>query len=211
MTPFFKLISLIFHPVFIPSLACYCMFHFNDDIAMLTPENNFKMLNVLNLFVAACLICLALVLQAGSGHMRFEEMNKNHRILLALGAVVIYFVVLKYKLLEFQNISQYMHPSFIFAIMGIITALTLASMISYFWKISFHTLAIGGFTGMFAALGSITLTQSSWVVVAALIASGLVASARVWLKSHDYWQVAAGWLLGFLVQFYWIKFPLLEV
>lgn len=211
MTYFFRFISVLFHPVFIPTLACYCMFHFNDDVQILTPEANFKMLNILNLFVAACLICLALILQAGSGNIRFETMGKNHRILLAFSAVLIYFVVLKYKLLEFQNISQYMHPSFIFAILGIITALTLASIISYFWKISFHTLAIGGFTGMFVAMGSITLTQQSWIVISAFLASGLVISARIWLKSHDYWQVAAGWLLGFLVQFYWVRFPLMDV
>ncbi len=89
-----------------------------------------------------------------------------------------------------------------FFIRAIIISQLLAAVISFIWKISLHTIAIGGLTGTVLALAfrfNLDLTIMFMILV---FISGIVGSARLYLNSHKPLQVFAGYLLGFFILFF---------
>lgn len=69
---------------------------------------------------------------------------------------------------------------------------TIALPITYFWKISLHMIGMGGMTTFLWLFSD----GSWWILLASLVASQQVAWARMFLRSHDIWQILAGYLLG---------------
>lgn len=81
---------------------------------------------------------------------------------------------------------------------AIATAVNL--LVNFRWKISAHGAGIGGLIAMFIILNRYGLPSYNlwgWVV-AAVIAAGLLGSARVWLWRHTPMQTVAGEIVGFL-------------
>ena len=69
--------------------------------------------------------------------------------------------------------------------------------INFFWKISAHMTGLGGLAGGITGLVlELQVNLQDYFVIAVLIA-GIVGTARMYLKSHSFLQIAAGWLLGF--------------
>lgn len=83
---------------------------------------------------------------------------------------------------------------------GGLLALVVSSGITFRWKISIHMTAIGGFVAFVLRLvqsGLMLFGGAGWLA-AAIVAAGLVGTARLILYRHTPWQVAAGFLNGFL-------------
>lgn len=72
-----------------------------------------------------------------------------------------------------------------------------ALIVTMFWKISLHMIAAGGVTAMFVVLAVAGIGSTFVPLIAALLLSGILASARLWLGSNNLAQVGAGYLLGF--------------
>jgi hypothetical protein len=67
-------------------------------------------------------------------------------------------------------------------------------------KISAHLAGLGGVCGMLYSISVVTFTETlTWLLVA-IVVSGLVASARLILKSHTGIELISGFLLGFGIQ-----------
>ena len=88
-------------------------------------------------------------------------------------------------------------------LLGISTLLIgLTGLITLFWKISIHTLALGGLIGMLMAINQNTSIPNITVMLSALfVLSGVVASARLKLNAHSPIQVYSGFVLGVFVSF----------
>ncbi len=76
------------------------------------------------------------------------------------------------------------------------------TIITFFWKISAHTIATAGACGIYFALLLNDQTSQLYLGLAFFfVLSGFVASARLKLQCHDSKQVWAGLLLGFFLNF----------
>jgi hypothetical protein len=83
---------------------------------------------------------------------------------------------------------------------GISLTVLLVSFITYFWKISAHAAGISGVIGYLLCFGFLFPDNDLFIPVAALfLLSGILFSARLYLKSHTSAQIYAGCLLGFLI------------
>lgn len=73
-----------------------------------------------------------------------------------------------------------------------------ALVITTAWKISAHTTAMGGLTGMLAWFAISGLADAGAVIwlTGAIVISGAVGTARLALERHTLGQVCAGFLLG---------------
>lgn len=86
---------------------------------------------------------------------------------------------------------------------GAALAVAIATVITLRWKISAHSTAMGGLTGMmlwFAAAGLADVNAMA-LLSGGIIASGAVATARIELGCHTLWQTLAGLALGFACTF----------
>ncbi|MBR2501475.1 MAG: hypothetical protein IKB68_03220, partial [Rikenellaceae bacterium] len=67
------------------------------------------------------------------------------------------------------------------------------------WKISLHLICMGGVTAVFTLLSVAGAGQHFWALVATILLSGALASARLHLGAHNPSQIAVGYFGGLVV------------
>ena len=72
-------------------------------------------------------------------------------------------------------------------------------LINFRWKISAHTVSMGGVIGAFFGLQSVLQIDMLLQISASILIAGLVGFARLKAGKHSPAQVYAGYLLGFAV------------
>jgi len=93
-------------------------------------------------------------------------------------------------------------PFWLISIMiGACIALLIALCINFFWKISAHSIGIGGLLGAVMGISSIHMINPYIGFIILIMVAGLVGTARVYLKRHTPMQVYAGTALGFACTF----------
>jgi hypothetical protein len=91
----------------------------------------------------------------------------------------------------------------------ILTAIMIlaAAIITFFWKISVHSLSMGGVVGLlFVITAMLPDSPVNYLLFASILISGFVLSARLKLQAHTPAQVYMGFVLGLLISFmiiYW--------
>lgn len=78
---------------------------------------------------------------------------------------------------------------------------TIVFWINFFWKISMHGIGWGAFVATLVILSSISSLLYFPFLISSIFISGIVGSARLYLKSHNESQVYAGFIVGFIVVF----------
>ncbi|MCD8073273.1 MAG: phosphatase PAP2 family protein [Alistipes sp.] len=77
--------------------------------------------------------------------------------------------------------------------------ITLAFIVTFYWKISIHMIAAGGTLALVIFLEHFGLGRFMPAVIAMVAGCGALASARMYLGAHTPLQVAAGFAGGFAV------------
>ncbi|MDR1500717.1 MAG: phosphatase PAP2 family protein [Tannerellaceae bacterium] len=84
---------------------------------------------------------------------------------------------------------------------GVCLSLFVALFINFAWKISIHTLGAGSLFGAIMGVARTHALNPAWLLIAVVIAAGLLASSRMILGKHTPLQVYAGFLLGLACTF----------
>jgi len=96
---------------------------------------------------------------------------------------------------------------FIIAMMTVAFTSLVVSMVTLFWKISVHSVAISSLVGFLMSALLVRAETSLLVPLAmSIIAGGFVMSSRLYLNAHTPRQVGWGSLTGFIISFvvsYW--------
>lgn len=90
---------------------------------------------------------------------------------------------------------------FISQLLGACAALILALLVNFAWKISAHTIGVGGLLGGIMGVARIHLINPYWAFIIVILIAGLVGTSRIFLKKHTPMQVYAGFCLGFICTF----------
>jgi hypothetical protein len=197
------LLSVVFQPLLMPSLVFGLLF-FAVPQASSIPES-FKV-RLFYLIVTSTLL-IPMVLMLGlrwSGMVKslhFEEKSDRRTPFIL---VTLFYLLTTYFLKEKTELDPILWQG-----MGIITfSVALLTAITYFWKMSAHTTGIGGVLGVLGILGIyFPSLDLAYLLVAALLLGGLVASARLYLDAHSPAEVYVGLLVGFVtcwMGFMWI-------
>jgi membrane-associated phospholipid phosphatase len=196
-------LSVVFQPLLMPSLVFGVLF-FGVPQASSIPET-FKV-RLFYLIVSSTLL-IPLVLMVGlrwSGlikSLHFEE-KSDRRTPFVL--VTLFYLLTTYFLMGKTELDPILWQG-----MGVITcSVALLTGVTFFWKMSAHMTGIGGLLAVLGVLGIYFPSLGlAYLLVAALILGGLVASARLYLDAHSPAEVYAGLLVGFatcLIGFMWI-------
>lgn len=190
-----KIISYLFHPLLMPTYGFLIIFFTNNYISTFTSAPiKLVILSITFIFTFVLPTVNALVLLKMGRIKSLEMETLNERIIPYTSAVLYYFALfyLFYNT-EFPNIFKIL-------ILGAAISILLTIFISLKWKISAHTVGIGGIAG--AALGidyRLQLDMHS-VFMLVILFSGVVAYARLKLNAHTPSQVYSGFGLGFFVE-----------
>jgi hypothetical protein len=193
---FAKLLSIIFHPLFIPFYMLMILVNVNVLYAILMPVKIKLILSGL-VFLMTILFPLLIVflLYKLKVIKSFYLESREERIYPLLALAIFYYFT--YYILKSFPIS------FIFSyyMLGSTFLTILALIISFYRKISLHMIGIGGMLGLLLGLSLDLGLDMTWFIVAAVILGGFMGFARIQSNSHKPSDIYSGFLVGAGVMF----------
>lgn len=191
-----RILSLIFHPLLIPTYGILLIFSQNTYVSYSIPVS---LKSVIFLVVFMTTLILPFITsyfllrskQINSFQMEFKE----ERVLPFISTAIYY-------LFGYYLLNQIDLPfAFDLIMLGGISCIIIALIINFTWKISIHLIGLGGIVGILLGLSQRLMLDLQGVIVVAIILSGFLGTARLIAGSHTPSQIYIGFIVGFLVMF----------
>jgi len=187
-----RIISVIFHPVFMVFYGLTILLFAPTFLGYLPLE--LKKILFLVVIVNNVLVPLALlpIFRYRNLISSYDIEDRSERIVPLLTASILYcttsFIIFRFQI-------PFLLKSFIFAtsVLSIIV-----SVINFWWKISIHSVGAGAMTATVIVLSLKMHTPLTGHLIASILISGLILSARLKLNSHNLSQVWIGFFTGLL-------------
>lgn len=189
---FADLFSGLFLPLLVPTYAyiiAICTTHLSQ-----TPVR-IKFISSAVVFALTAVVPLAVILflmrRGKVSDVSIDD--RRERTVPYLATIFCYFLTALYLWLMPRWLPMFF--------VGAGVAAVIATLITFKYKISAHTTSMGGLCALILFIG---MTHSASVPIlpwlsAAIVVSGAVGSARIFLRRHTASQVYSGWLLGVIV------------
>jgi hypothetical protein len=191
MKTFYKIITLVFQPLLMPTYGMILLM--NMDIFTALPTV-WRWIAIVGTFIFTGILPalpIWLMIKKGEVHDIFIS-KKEERTMPYLFSLLAYsfWTLFMWRTLQF--------PTFIVA-MGISSTVSIfvIVLINLKWEISAHLAGIGALCGAIFGVCYRIAINPFWLLVLILSLSALVALARIELKAHTPWQTLAGFLVGF--------------
>ncbi len=198
-----NLISFVFHPLVLPTFAISILLFIPSYIAFSIPLVARRLiigLVFVNTFIVPILV---IVLMKKSGIIQDINLReKKERIYPTL--VSAFFYLFTYYLFRQANLPSVLGNF----IAGATCVVLVGFMISFYWKISFHMLSMGGFTAFLISISLFLGYEMHLLILASILTTGLLGTARLKLNSHTPAQVYTGFIIGagiMITLFFWLQ------
>ena len=186
-----KVISVVFQPLLIPTFSLLMLFSLNSYISMSIPFQAKRMLAWIIFVTTFILPLLFILILYKRGFIKTLNMDeKEERIFPLVITGIFYF--LAYYIVRQTQLDTIYQRMFLGSAIIIIVSL----MVSFYWKISMHMIAVGGLFGALIGIHEIAYVDLTLYLVATTFVCGLVGFARLKLKAHTPAQVYAGFFSG---------------
>ena len=189
-----KSFSVVFHPFLIPSYGFLLLMNSGFYFSMLSFEVK-KFIFLIVVLSTFMLPAISLVLLSLNSRFDPKMEKSTDRVFPLLFSSVYYF--LGYYFLGKAPI----YPIYRIFLISTILIIILLMLISLKWKISNHMAGIGGLIGAVLALSFRLGMNSSLLLALLIIIAGITATSRLLLKKHNPYQIYAGFILGFAVNY----------
>lgn len=194
MDKFYKIISVVFHPIVIPTIGVMLYF-----LLIPVSYNSKEKLALLSLvFVTTYLIplCILIVFKKLKLIKTFNSRSIKERKIPVIMMIILFFL-LGNTLIKITQIED----------IGLLFYATSSALIAVYFlfafdlKTSIHLLSFGIFAGFFILLGFIHHKQFPLLIIINMLLAGVVANARLHLKAHTSTEIYLGFFLGFIAPF----------
>ncbi len=110
-----------------------------------------------------------------------------------------------YSIMIFYYYRMGMPKWFLMLCAASIAVMVIAILITLWWKISAHMFGVGGLTGGVLAVSYfIEKANPYYLFIILFVIAGMVGTSRLVLRRHTFYQVIAGFLLGFVITFLFV-------
>ncbi len=191
----FKIISIILHPVFIPLYLLFIIFSL--------PVLSIQALNPLMKVVIAGLLAINnIIIPIFSFYiLKNLSFTKSLQMETAAERKAPYLLGFVYYII---TALIFFRTSYIDELISFIPASVAATILVLFFinnyiKISAHMASMGGALAFFIILHFYFDINTFFLVIGTTIISGLVATARLYLKAHTEIEVYSGFIVGFVL------------
>jgi membrane-associated phospholipid phosphatase len=190
-------ISIVFQPLLIPSYIFLGILFFLPYALNMSGDLAWRFMSMV--FMTTFLIPLMgiLLLKFTRNITNLNMEDRKERVFPFL------FNAIFYGATTYLFWEKFRFPNLVTVILLSVTiSIIILTIITIWWKISAHAIAIAGATGIYLAL-LIKSEPSNFYYAVALcfLFCGLVGSSRLRLSVHDSKQVWVGFLMGFFVNF----------
>lgn len=189
-----KIVSVLFHPLLIPTYTTLFLFNLNSYIAFQIPyEAKLLILGMIAITTFFFPVLFILIMKRRGMIKSLHMESREERLYPFVITAIFYF--LTYQMIRQLQISDVYKLFMLGSAILIIISLT----VNFVMKISIHMVGIGGLMGTLIGLSlHINLDLISSIIIAILIA-GIVGFSRLKLAAHKPIQVYTGFLTGALV------------
>ncbi len=187
-----KIISVLFHPILLPTYGFLLLMNSNAYFSLLYPKMKLYLM-VQVIFFTTIFPLIGIFLSSRILNKKIDLHNREDRLLPFLFTSISYSVAC----FSLRNIAVYNIYQGTMLICGVVVILLL--LISTKWKISIHMATIGGFTGIFFGLYRHMHINTFAVAIAIIIIAGLIGTSRLILHRHTPTQVYIGYALGLVL------------
>ncbi|MHB9054965.1 MAG: phosphatase PAP2 family protein [Paludibacteraceae bacterium] len=190
MKTFLKIITYIFQPLLIPTYGMILLMQLPLFRLFPLSYGTFAIVGTL-LFTG---ILPALPIFFMMRHKQISDIfisKREERTMPYLFSLLAYvfWVLFLWRTLQFPI-------EFVLLAVGAVISVILMVFINLRWKISAHTAGMGSLVGGICGVAFLTAINPVWLIVIAVVISGLVAISRILLKAHSLSQVIGGFILG---------------
>lgn len=187
-----KIISIIFHPLFIPVYGMIIIFSAPTLFGYL--PFTVKKLLLLIVLINNVLLPVSLL-----PFFRYKNLISswtiNNRIERNIPLIISSILYSLTSFIIFRLPIPVFLKSFILSVFILSVILTL---INFWWKISLHSTGVGALISLVIILAFKMYTPLVWYLISVIIIAGIVLSSRLRLNTHSPLQVWLGFLTGFL-------------
>ena len=184
-----RIMSMIFTPFYLPIVGLIALFIFSymSLLPMMYKLVMLAMVYLLTVVAPSLLIHLYRLCQGWTSH---ELGRKERRLVPYIISIVCYFACFFW--MEYRNTPRVISIIVVVAL----TIQMVCALINIWWKISTHTVAIGGVAGGLVSYSIAFSFNPLWWLCFVLILAGAVGTARMILRQHSLSQVVGGFLVG---------------
>lgn len=189
-----KVISWVFHPLWIPLFALLLIFQLETLSVYLIADKARWLIIGMVLMATLVFPLLIIMLFVRKGLVSSIKMERREeRIYPYLLMMVVYYVM--YLLFGSIKLPTIVNGLFL----SVSVVILCVVIINIWWKVSIHMASIGGVTGIFTAIAIRYELDLLILIGLLMLISGLVGFARLKLDAHKPAQVYVGFLAGISV------------
>lgn len=191
-----KVLSVAFHPLLLPSyLFAFILYYMPASMLTFPMQSRWVVLGMI-FFSTFIIPSLGAYFMVRSGRLDSLEMDRREQRSLPLLFTGICYAATSYLLYQ-----EEVFDALFYFVMGIIAASVFVTyLVSLFWKISAHSVGMGGALGILLSLNMIMPDAGLFLPIAiAVVLTGAVLSARLALHAHTPQQVYAGFGCGLML------------
>jgi hypothetical protein len=189
-------LSVLLHPVFMPLYTLALAMRVDPHLAWSMPEQArwITLAMVAVMTVAFPLTSTLLLLRAGI--LSDLQMHRKEERIAPFVMTLLYLTMTWYLLRQSP-----LHPVALSIFAGIAVTLFLATVITFFWKISIHMVGIAGMLGVIAGISVKHALPLLPVIAMLIVLTGLLGTARLIAGTHAPAQIYAGTAVGFVITY----------
>lgn len=191
-----KVISYIFHPVFMPVVMAVVLYKLSNEFAGILDASFNRWLAVIAInTILFPLITVALL--KGLGFIKSIHMNDpKDRIIPLIGSMIFYFWANFVIGNPITGAPVILHTLTLGIFLGVIGVF----IVNIFYKVSMHTTAAGGMLGILLILMFTSTINMVMPLFIGLLVAGIIGTARLILGAHKMWEIWLGYFLGIASQ-----------
>jgi len=196
------IISVLLHPLLIPLYTLIFIFSTISGTIYLTLVNQIVITIILIVTTILFPVGLMPLLKVFRFIKSYQLENNRERILplfITFFGYYFCYLVLSKPVFSAPQI-------FLFFILLTCTTLLFIIMISIWWKISTHLVAMGGLLAFTIFVSYAYALQFQYILPVVAFIAGASATSRLQLESHSPAQIYTGFLFGFIIMFLGLNF-----
>jgi hypothetical protein len=191
-----RILSVILHPVLMPSYALYFLLNHSTYFAMTTSlQEKSALYSIILLNTLILPVAISYILIRRGWIRSFEMARREERIIPYISNAILLVVA-------YYMMRNLMLPKiFYLMILGAAASVTIAVIVNLKWKISIHMIGIGALVGTFFGLSTFIMVDLRFPILITLLIAGLLGSARLSLGAHTSMQIYSGFFVGFFCEY----------
>ena len=186
-----RLLSHLLHPLLMPLLTLWVMLRVDPHVGyFLPPSGRMLLLGMVAIMTFVFPVMSVLLLRRAGLITDLQLPRREERI-------VPYLMTLLYTGMALYLLFRTpLHPIAYALFIGILCAMTISAITTFWWKISAHMVGIGGLVGALFALWYVHGLDLFLPIVLAILLAGALGTARLLTSDHTHAQIHVGWLVG---------------